>query len=196
VGVVALDGLLEPVTMEPSDPGNNYYAFGLPHPPYAPGALLTLTAPGAAFPGFELHGVGLVPLALVPGEWVLADGRPLEVHWEAPGAAVRSTVHLRVTIDQHGASPLQLACDFADTGTGTVPAALASSFVSAGVTGFPAATLTRRTVDSAPLADGCVELSVEWGLPGELRVEGYTPCTEQADCPDGQTCDYTLEICS
>ena len=46
------------------------------------------------------------------------------------------------------------------------------------------------------LADGCVELSVEWGLQGEIRVEGYTPCTEQADCPDGQTCDYTLEICS
>ena len=195
VGTVTVEGLLEPVSMEPSDPGNNYYALGLPHPPYEPGALITLHADGAFFPAFELYGVGLVPLELVPGEWVLDEGNPLEVRWAAPGATVRSTVHLRVTIDQHGTSPLQLDCDFADTGSGTVRASLVDAFVASGVTGFPSATLTRRTVDSLSLAEGCVELGVEWSGPGDLRVEDYTPCTEQADCPPDEICNTALEIC-
>lgn len=195
VGTVTIEGLLAPVSMEPSSPGNNYYALGLPQPPYAPGALVTLRAEGAAYPGFELHGVGLVPLALEPGEWVLDEGEPLEVRWVAPDGSVRSTIRLHVTIDQHGASPLQLVCDFADTGAGTVPASLVDAFVSAGVTGFPSASLTRRTADSAPLAEGCVELDVEWPATGEVRVEDYTPCTHQEDCPPDQTCNTTLEIC-
>jgi hypothetical protein len=195
VGTVSITGLYASVVMEPSTPGYNYYLLGLPHPAYAPGDLVTLDVEGAYFPGFRLYGVGLVPLELVPGQWVLSETEDMAVAWGAPGGPVRSTVHLRVTIDQHGVSPIQLDCDFADTGSGTVPAGIAAQLVASGVTGFPSATLTRWTVDSTSVGPGCVDFALSWSGLGDLRVEGYTPCGESADCPSGQTCNTVLEIC-
>jgi hypothetical protein len=195
VGTVSIDGLAAPVSMDPTSPGFNYYDLGLPPIAYDPGALVTLRAEGATLPGFTLHALGLVPLDPPADEWVLSQATDSTITWAAPGGPVRSTVHLLVTIDQHGASPIQLACDFPDTGEGTVAASLVDTLVSSGVTGFPTASLERWTVDSTAMGEGCVQFDVSWAVGGDLRVEGFTPCTEQADCPPGQTCNTNLEIC-
>ncbi len=195
LGIVTVEGLFDPVEMTASSPGFTYYQLGLPSPAYDPGALITLQTEGGALPPFTLYGVGIVPLEIVAEEWVLSEVADLEVHWASPGGPVRSRLHVRITIDQHGASPIQLDCDFPDTGTGTLPSALMAEFVASGVTGFPAALVTRQTVDSTVIGDGCVEFAIAWSGAGEIRVEGYTPCTQQADCPTGQICNTDLEIC-
>ncbi len=80
--------------------------------------------------------------------------------WEPPSGEVRTMVHLELNIDQHGATPVTLACELEDTGSATVPGTLTDALFNAGISGFPRGSIVRRTVDSQAVADGCIELVV------------------------------------
>lgn len=194
-GEVVITGLTKETRMSPLAPGNSYFAPGADNPPFAVGSEVVLSAAGDGGVGpFALFGVGSEPLTEAPA-WVLEAGVGLALSWAAPAEDVGTSVLVELTIDQHGISPLSLACEFADTGTATVPAAIIDELIGAGVSGFPNGRLTRRTADHVDLAFGCVELVVGSPLAADISVPGYTPCNGSADCPAGQACNVPLQRC-
>lgn len=196
LGTVTIGGLGKPVIMQPVGDGRNYFDTKLPHPVFEPGALVELRTGGGAFEPAVLHGVGVEPLVLVDTEWVLKDDEPLTFRWEPPShEPARGHVHLRLNIDQHGVTPIQLFCELPDTGEATVAEELLAMLIQAGVTGFPNATVTRRTVDAAEVGEGCMDLTLASPVSPSVRVDGFTPCTKDADCPQGTTCNEALQIC-
>lgn len=196
LGTVTIDGLVQAVSMEPVFPGNLYYDTELPHPALLPGELVTLSMPGGVYGPIELHGVGVEPLDATGLAWTVGAGADLDLTWPAPtGPVVRSEIVVSLSIDQHGVTPSRLECAFDDDGAAAVPAALIDTLLDAGVTGFPAATITRRTADRAPAGAGCLDFVVTSPRVVPLSVEGHTPCVTDNECPDGQTCDEELQTC-
>jgi hypothetical protein len=195
VGEVSITGLTQETRMSPQAPGNAYFAPGADNPPFAVQSEVILAAAGSGELGpFQLFGVGSEPLAEAP-RWVLEPGADLLVGWAPPSTDVGTTVLVELTIDQHGTSPLSLACEFGDTGNAAVPAAIIDALIGAGVSGFPNGKLTRRTVDHVELGSGCVELAVGSPLAASIRVAGYTPCNATGDCPEGLACNVPLQRC-
>jgi hypothetical protein len=195
VGNVTISGLTQPTNLSPQEPGNSYFAPGADNPPFAVGSEITLTAEGeSGRPGFELKGFGSSPLGPKPS-WLIERGKGLSVLWQngAPGARTRVTVEL--SVDQHGLSPLTLACEFEDTGTATIPASVVDRLLDSGVSGFPNGRIFRRTADRIVFDFGCVDLLVGSPLAADVSVAGVVPCKKVADCPMGQTCNLMQELC-
>ncbi|MFN3200402.1 MAG: hypothetical protein ACE366_18535 [Bradymonadia bacterium] len=189
LGGVRIDGLQDCVQMQATPPGNNYFFNRLGRPGFEPGDWVNLVAEG-----LTLHGRGVAPLEESDEVWLLRRGEPLEVRWSA-GNVDDAKVAITISIDQHGASPLSLHCDVADTGMTQVPAALIDRLIDGGVTGAPSGQLSRHTADSTMTEDGCVDFIVASSRARAVRVDGFTFCTMNADCPDGQTCDVPREVC-
>jgi hypothetical protein len=193
VGSVTIDGLTKPVAMEPQQPGAVYFAPGQDNPPFSPDEQVRLRAAGAGkLEPFELFGRGSEPITEAPS-WILEQGKPLALTW--PAGAGGTTVSVELTIDQHGSSPLSLACTFPDSGSAEVPGALIEQLITSGVSGFPNGRFQRHTVDHVDQELGCIELSVGSALPAQVRVAGFTPCKSDKDCPSGTTCDVAQERC-
>ena len=196
LGVVTLSGLAQEVAMDPVFPGNTYFDTSLPDPPFSPGALISLDMPDGVYGPLKLHGVGVELLAGTEAEWTIEEGKDLVVQWDAPtGDTVRSKVGLRVSIDQHGATPGLLSCSFEDDGEGVVPAALVDQLINSGVTGFPTGRIDRSTMDHVAAGEGCMDLTVIHPLVVDVDVIGFTPCIRTEDCPDGLECNVELQIC-
>lgn len=195
LGTVSVLGLAVDVEMEPRTPGAHYFDTTLPHPALAADDLITVVTAGALGPQ-RLYGVGMEDLEPVSEQWLLVRGEALVVEWTAPTGLARSKVSLHIDIDQHGSSPASVHCDFPDTGSAEVPAAMVDALISAGVSGFPSGSLSRRTQDHQLVEAGCFDFTVaSTRRPDEVRVKGYTPCDDQGDCPPGQVCDLDIEIC-
>ena len=195
VGVVEIAGLTRTTSMSPLEPGNTYFSPGADNPPYSSDAQVLLTAAGGSgIEPFELLGRGSEPLPESPSGQ-LVRGMDLSLSWPPPGTQAPTHVLVELTIDQHGVSPLTLACELADSGSGTLPAALIDQLLDAGISGFPNGKLTRRTADHVLLAQGCVELMVGSPRAANVTVAGYTPCNGSAECPDGQSCNTSLQRC-
>lgn len=195
VGTVVITGLTKATTMSPLQPGNSYFSPGADNPPYAPGSEIALSASGEGeHAPFSLFGLGSEPLAQAPN-WQLVAGQDFDVTWPAPTSDVAATVLVELTIDQHGASPLTLSCEFPDTGSALIPSAIINRMIDSGVSGFPNGRLMRRTTDHVDLDVGCVELVVGSPLAADVSVAGFTPCNTSADCPSGQTCNVALQRC-
>lgn len=194
LGTVSILGLSGKVEMTPLPPGARYFNTQLPHPAFEPGAFIELRAGGWAG-DITLHGVGVTPIILGEATWSLRAGEDLPIHWDVPEGLVRSEVQLRLSIDQHGSSPMSLSCVFADDGVGLVPAVLIDGLLAAGISGFPSGVLSRQTADHADLNTGCMDFVVATPRVPNVRVDGSTPCNAQDDCPEGQTCNLELEIC-
>lgn len=195
IGTVTVHGLVQPVSMTPVPPGNTYFDTSLPNPPWEPGALVTLGTSGGAYDPFRLYGVA--PATLVPTSlaWTINPGQPLAISWDAPTSAVRSEVVLNLRIDLHGVTPSSLECVFADDGAAEVPASVLDQLMAAGVTGFPAGDIARRTADSADAGQGCADLVLTSSRLGQVSITGYTPCRRDEECPEGTTCNEALERC-
>ena len=199
LGTVTLDGLVDgTISMDPVQPGNTYFNTSVPNPPFAPGAALTLRTGASGTWGAQvLHGVGFEPLSLgTDTEWSVAQATPLTITWTPPSDTESpARVALMLNIDQHGNSPYNLVCEFDDTGSAEIPASLIDQLLTAGVSGFPNGSLTRRTVDSAQVGDGCMEFVVGALAVPDVRVTGHTPCNSTNDCPSGQTCNVPINTC-
>jgi len=196
LGIVSIDGLASPVTLEPVFPGNTYYDTSLPAPPFEAGALVTLRMPEGVYGPATLYGVGVETIAPLDDEWVVEAGVDMQVRWEPPtGDVHRGEIALRVNIDQHGTTPGTLWCSFEDDGEGTVPAGILATLVQTGVTGFPSGSLARLTQDHTAAAAGCMDFAVSSSATVRVDVIGYTSCVSDADCPDGQECNEELQIC-
>ena len=85
-----------------------------------------------------------------------------------------------------------IECDTDDTGAITISASLMTELIGLGVAGFPSVIITRVSSDSAQIAVGRVELAVSSKVERLVTVAGVDSCTEDADCPDGGTCQSDL----
>jgi hypothetical protein len=197
LGTVTIGGLEKELILTPVDPGANYFDTSLPHPAFQPGSLIEIrTHNGQVFDDIEMHGIGVEPLVVDNDSWVLARDTDLSFTWTPPtDSNARSVIHTRLNIDQHGNTPVQLFCEFSDSdGTAALPADLINQLMDFGVTGFPNATITRRTVDStamisADYPEGCVEFIVKSQFEPSISIQGFIPCNTDADCEAyGLTC--------
>ena len=200
VGAVTVAGLSQPVVMEPVGAvGSTMYSFiGLQYPFFEPGDEIVAQAAGDEddFGGFTLHGRGVELIDLLNEEPVLMQDQDLEIDW-TPGQGDAS-ITLKINIDQHGASPIRLSCETADTGSYTVPATLINMLMNAGVTGYPSLSMSRRTIERMELEDvegGCVEFEVSSFLTRTILVENHIPCQFDYECPEGMECDEATETC-
>lgn len=196
LGVVTVQGLLQPVSMEAAAPGWAYYDTSLPNPPWDVGVLLTLQTGGGAFEPITLHGVAPEAFSASELGWEVVSGEPLAITWDAPTAESRTSVRITLNVDLHGITPALMECWFEDDGEGEVPADLLEQFLYLGTTGFPEGSFARVSADQAPMGDGgCLDFWTSVQLVPELSVDGYTPCTRDEDCPDGMECNEELERC-
>lgn len=193
VGIVTVDGMLEPVMVEPVVPTYEYFDTDLPHPAWDPGAAIELRAAGGDYEAFTLHGSGVEMIEPAGEALVLDPVADLTVEW-IPGDGT-GTVRVELNIDQHGITPVELWCVGEDTGSLVVPAAFIEEFVQFGVTGFPSVSYFRETVDSVQIAPGCVEFGVRARQDGALTVIGHTPCNVPEDCPPGTMCNIPIQTC-
>jgi hypothetical protein len=195
VGEVAVDGLTAPVTMTAGEPVWFYSFRGdLPHPGFAPGDPVTLTAAGAdTVQPFTLNGVGIEPLVWAGDTVALTAGTPLELRWTSAEGPAR--LRVEINIANHGGTPAHIWCDLDDTGTFDVPVALTDALLALGFSGFPSVVATRRTVDAAQTALGCVEFALTSTHIIDIEIDGLISCSFDEDCPDGRLCqpDLTCE---
>ncbi len=193
VGTVDVFGLAKDVSMEPSGT-NEYYDTVMPHPAFEPGSAVRLEASGGDYAGFTLYGQGVSPVDTLDKVWVVRDGQALDITW-TPADQEYAEIHLRLNIDQHGNSPVELVCDVPDSGSASIPGELTDALMGFGITGFPAGQIYRRTVDKVEVESGCVEFEVYSHLQGNLQVEGHIPCAGPDDCPEGMECDIPTGTC-
>jgi hypothetical protein len=180
--------------LPPQNPGNGYFAPNADNPPFEVGGEVTLTAEGESGLGFELKGFGSPPLGTKP-TWLIEGGKSLSVQWQNSDAAARTTVTVELSVDQHGISPLTLACEFDDTGTASISATMVDRLLESGVSGFPNGRIFRRTADRVALDLGCVDLLVGSPLAADVTVAGVVPCKKDTDCPTAETCNVMQERC-
>lgn len=196
LGVVTVEGLVQPVEMTPPEFGGNYFDATLPHPATVPDETIRLRVAGDVLPGFTLHGVGVEPIEVAEGtEWFVQEGEDLEVTWAPPTGGAYGQVRLSLNIDQHGLSPTTMFCVVPDTGAASIPAAVVDGLIGAGVTGFPTGTVERQTADSTTLEGGCADFVVASSTTVAVDVDGFTPCNLDNPCPEGLECNYVIEIC-
>ncbi|MDM8008498.1 MAG: hypothetical protein QUV05_20360 [Phycisphaerae bacterium] len=170
VGTVAVKGLSQSLTLEPTGPGNIYSDSELPHPAFEPDACVELAAEGSDIDGFTLHGIGVTPLEIPEEPWVLRYDQPLTVSW-TPSGDQESTIALTLSIDQPEVWPVTLLCNAEDNGSFTVPAEIVNAFMDFGFTDFAQGEISRQTVDSVETVHGCVEFKVLSHRQVALQVE-------------------------
>jgi len=194
VGTVSIDGLAIPLELMPS--GVNSYTNpaspALPHPGFTEGATIVLAASGAGAAPFELHGRGISALELESDSIAVESGRSLAVRWTPPGEAAGQRVRLTFEFNRHGGTPTWLECDAADTGSFDVPAALLGALLELELSGWPTLAAARRTVDSASVAAGCVELRVVSSVTIDVELPGVISCDAENPCPAPQVCQANL----
>jgi hypothetical protein len=194
-GTVTIAGLdlAVALVMEPRA-DKRYFETTLPHPAFSPDTAISLTSTGGEVGPLELSGRGFTPLELTQTTWTAKAGEPLIVNW-VPETDGEASFYLTINVDQHGTSPATLVCEGPDSGSLEVPASVIDALLASGISGFPTGHAYRRTVDSVETEVGCVEFQVRSHRDAQLEVTGHTPCTSEADCPDGQSCDLMIETC-
>ncbi len=189
LGVVTVRGLAVPLEMEPLPPGFFYSNPGtLPHPGFAPGAGIALSAVGGAGDPLTLRGVGVAPLTGVAAAVPVELEHALALPWDPPAEDAPIDVVATLNLNQHGLTGSRLVCQVPDTGGFTVPASLVSALVDDGLSGFPSLALRRRSVASKTRGGGCVDLQVFTTAEVAVEVQGLTSCSDDQDCPEGETC--------
>ncbi len=195
LGTVNVYGLLEPVSMEPVVPGYEYFNTSVPNPPWTAGGMVRLSSTGGVFEPFTLYGVGPDDLTMASSEWVVTSGEPLALSWTPPTTTTRTQVRATLQIDQHGTTPSTVVCWFEDDGEAEIPAEILEVMTDLGISGFPNGSVMRLTVDSTEVGEGCADLWLTSSRVPTVSITGYTPCTRDGDCPEGQECNEEMERC-
>jgi hypothetical protein len=197
VGTVTVQGLrtaegATEFSMEPV--GNNYQSPTLPYPAFAEGDPIRLESSGGDFQPFAIESTGISQLQTSSGGPLpMEREQPLALSWIAAGQPDLATIQIKVDIAHHGGARGKIVCETADTGSFSVPAPLVNRLMNLGIAGFPTAVLTRKAVGSTQMEHGRVELTALSTVELGIQIEGLVSCNEDADCPDGQTCQDDLK---
>lgn len=169
-GVISIRGLSEPVSLSPMAPTNSYSKVDISHPAFTAGDAITMTSTDGYFGILRMKGTGVDQLVSSDMVWPITRGKSLNVAWDAPTVETGAKIQLRLNINQHGASPLTLICDFPDTGSAQVSTLLMDTFINTGVSGIPNGRLVRWTVDSMEVEKGCVEFRISSSLNADVQL--------------------------
>jgi len=193
VGSVTITGMKAEVSMTPRVPIYFYTnKQKLPHPGFEHGGYIRLAATGGKNKAFVLRGWGVSPLVVTTKDILVKKKTAIEVTWEKPTKQGPTRIHLKLNINNHGGTPSWIECEVPDEGKYTIPESLITKLFDSGVSGFPDLAVTRRSVDSADIAAGCVQMGIYSTVTKAIQVEGVTSCSKDADCPKGKKCRADL----
>lgn len=194
VGTVTVTGMMAAIEMAPVAPAYFYTFTGtLAHPGFDEGAEVALVASGAeGRAAFALDARGVAPLAVAATDVELRQDQPVALAWSGPGVSDISTIHIDLNIAQHGGTPGWIECEVADSGDFTIPVALTNQLLAQGASGFPSLILTRRSIDSADIDQGCVQWAAQSAIILEVAIDGLTSCSDDNDCTAPETCQPDL----
>ncbi|MCE9571868.1 MAG: hypothetical protein K8W52_01810 [Deltaproteobacteria bacterium] len=164
----------------------------LAYPPFTAGDAVAMHATGSDFaPAFTLATHGIAPLELAADPLALASGQPLALTWTAPADAT-AAVHVKLDISHHGGSKGKIECDTADDGAVAIDASLVDALLALGAAGYPTIIVTRSATGHAAVATGHVDLVAASTVERAVAVPGVTSCTDDTECPSGQSCQPDL----
>lgn len=180
-----------------STPINNGYqapaSISLGIPPFTDAAPLMLEAMGStALPAFTLATTGVAPIALGQTSYTLAQNTALDLTWTPGSTATAATIEVEVDISHHGGIRGQILCETVDDGSLTIGADLTTRLINLGVSGFPTIKVRRVKRGYTVLSAGRVDFKATSGVELGLTIPGLTSCTDDAECPMGQTCQTDL----
>jgi hypothetical protein len=153
---------------------DNTYAHTLndPYPPFLPGTEVILHGRGGFDGGaFAMTGRGVPSMQFDPAGLIVRRGQPLSLSWSPPDPPAVSRVRAALDVARGVSPPARIECDFPDTGSAAVPAALLDQLLDRGVAADPSLRITRQTVDSTTIAPACVELAVTSTVESAVTVE-------------------------
>jgi hypothetical protein len=196
-GTITISGLKTEVTMSPMVPGKNYFQSiaTSDHPVFEEGDKIYLTSTKGYAGILSLHGEGVKYMELKNDQWTLEKDKALAVSWIPPLKNKKSRIIITISVDQHGITPYRIRCNVTDSGSYTIPAKLINALMDGGIKGFPSGKITRRTADSTPVKNGCVEFTVSSSVAPKVRITDIIPCNTTGECPTGQTCNMTTHLC-
>jgi hypothetical protein len=194
VGAVTVNGLKAPLVMTPTMPGNFYTNTDeLPKPAFDPGTEIRLSAAGGEYTPFAMRVFGISALTISDAPILVESGKAVRVAWTPAGGTGGGRIQVVLNINHHGTGTNYVECDVADSaGAVDISAELITELVRRGFSGWPSVEITRRSVDSATIAPGCVQFSVVSQVSRPVNVAGLTSCREPEDCPAGQVCNIEL----
>jgi hypothetical protein len=186
------DGGAAPLTLPPVAPRFDYLLptnVTLAYPPFAAGAEVEVAGQGGDLGSFVLRGRGITPLAIPDGGVpVVRPGMPFVVRWSPGTAAEQARVQVSLDLSFHAGTKGRIQCDVPDSGTLEISAVMMNKLLALGTAGYPKVVLARSNVASQELPVGRVKLTIFCEILHTLVIEGQTSCTEDKDCPPGQTC--------
>ncbi|HET6337373.1 MAG TPA: hypothetical protein VFG30_29315 [Polyangiales bacterium] len=195
VGTATLTGVgATPIAMDPI--ADNYQpksSSSVPYPPCSEGDTLKLAAAGGGHAAFEISAKCIAPLTF-GGQYTLQKDQALKLTWSAPGRADLATIAVKLDISHHGGSTGKVECEVADTGSLEVPAAFISRLLELGAAGFPTVSVTRKVIGAGSGKAKNVTLTVAAPIELPVMIPGLVSCSEDTDCPSGQTCQ-TNRLC-
>lgn len=194
VGNIEVGGALQAITAK-SNPITLAYSSTIfePFPGFETGSLITVTAEGGELSPFTLNATGVSPLSSDATKVAVTPGEPVTLTWGATAAdRLQNDVAITFTVNAHGVLTGWIECETEDSGSFELPAQLVKQLIDLGLSGFPRASIARRTTDTAPLPGGCVDLSVSSEITIELEIDGLTSCQKNEDCPAAQSCSAEL----
>jgi hypothetical protein len=164
----------------------------LAYPPFAEGDKIVFDASGDHFSAFSVESMGISQLELTNASIAIEADQPIKLTWSPPAAAGSSTIHVKLDISHHGGTKGVIECEAADAGSLDLSAAILKELVDLGVAGFPTIVVTRKAVGSTTISPGRVDLVIASDVERAVQIPGLTSCTEDAQCPNGQTCQPDL----
>jgi len=186
VGTVEVVGLAAPVVMEAIAPILVYSFTGdLPHPAYKVSDTIALYVGDE---GPDLVAYGVEDLVVDGTSMPLDSGAASTLTWTPTTSDVDARVRVSVDIANHGGVPAKIVCETADDGALDIDAALVDGLLEVGWSGFPTVTLVRQSADVGDLEGLCFDFVVRSTVTLNVDIEGLQSCSDDDDCPEGETC--------
>lgn len=195
VGTVTITGMNTAVSMEPNAINFSYNEnIRDPYPAFDEGAELVLSAAGGDTSPFSLNAKGVAVMETAMTSVVVDRDTPVALNW-TPGNTPDAHVHIRLNVTAHGTHTGAVECVVPDTGSYEIPAGIVTELINLGLAGWPLLEIARRSTGTAAVEGGCVELRVFSQASIPVEIPGITSCSDDEDCPDGQTCHEDDLLC-
>lgn len=170
---------------------NQYQAAGstaVAYPPCTAGADVTVSGGAGTANAYTLTAQCIAPVVVTNSVPLAFEGGKATTFTWTPASGSGTRIEIEIDVSHHGGLKGLIRCDVPDTGTATVDGTLATQLIGLGTAGFPDASLTRHSIDTAAVGSGTATLDVKSTTTISLQVPGVTSCSDTMPCPSGQTC--------